>query len=253
MLPEDYDIYILSRREKQNYFTITMLILFSAGYVFYKSVTVALIMCIFSAAGLPFYKRMLADRRKNALRTQFKDMLYSVSSSVMSGRHLPEAIEGSYNAVTLIHGEESILALEIKNMIRQMKQANSSDETVIKDLAERSKIREINDFADACATCRRTGGDLNRMIFHSVNLLSHNIEIQKEKEVLMAQKKLESRMLAVMPLIVTGFINMSSSDYLDCMYTTFTGRILMSAAFAGTVVSFLWSMKMTYTEGQVNA
>lgn len=252
MLPEDYDVYVLSRREKQNYFTVTLLILFGAGYVFYKSILTAALMCLLSAAGLPFYRRMLADRRKNALRMQFKDMLYSVSSSVTAGRHLPEAIECSYSSVAMIHGEQSVLVLEIKNMIRQMKQANSSDEAVIKDLALRSKVREINDFADACSTCRRSGGDLNKMIYHSVTLLSRNIEIQKEKEVLMAQKKLESRILAAMPLIVTGFINISSSDYLDCMYTTFTGRVLMSAAFAGTVISFLWSMKMTYTEGQVN-
>ena len=69
-----------------------------------------------------------------------------------------------------------------------MKEANSSDETVLRSLAERSRIREITDFSDACSTCRRTGGDLNRMIQRSAELLSHNIEIQKEKEVLMEEK-----------------------------------------------------------------
>ncbi len=253
MLPENYDVHRLSRKELQNYFTITLLVIFCTGYVFYRSVPLALAMCALSVAGLPHYRSMLADRRKNKLRLQFKDMLYSVSSSVTAGRYLPEAIEESYNAVSLIHGEDSILAIEIKNMIRQMKDANSSDETVLKSLAERSRIREVADFADACSTCRRTGGDLNRMIQRSSELLSHNIEIQKEKEVLMAQKKLESRLLAGMPVAVTGLINLSSSDYLDVMYDTALGRILMTAAFTGTVFSFLYSMKITYTEGQVNA
>lgn len=252
MLPENYDVYRLSRKELQNYFTVTLLVIFCTGYVFYRSVALALAMCALSIAGLPHYRAMLADRRKNKLRLQFKDMLYSVSSSVTAGRYLPEAIEESYNAVSLIHGEDSILAIEIKNMIRQMKDANSSDETVLKSLAERSRIREVADFADACSTCRRTGGDLNRMIQRSSELLSHNIEIQKEKEVLMAQKKLESRLLAGMPVAVTGLINLSSSDYLDVMYDTMLGRILMTAAFAGTVFSFLYSMKITYTEGQVS-
>ena len=239
LLPENYDIYRLSGSELQNYFTITVLVIFCTGYVFYRSVPAALVMCLLSVAGLPHYRSMLADRRKNMLRLQFKDMLYSVSSSVTAGRYLPEAIEESYDAVSLIHGSDSILAIEIKNMVRQMKEANSSDETVLRSLAERSCIREITDFSDACSTCRRTGGDLNRMI-------------QKEKEVLMAQKKLESRLLAGMPVAVTGLINLSSSDYLDVMYDTALGRILMTAAFAGTVFSFLYSMKMTYTEGQVN-
>ena len=252
LLPENYDIYRLSGSELQNYFTITVLVIFCTGYVFYRSVPAALVMCLLSVAGLPHYRGMLADRRKNMLRLQFKDMLYSVSSSVTAGRYLPEAIEESYDAVSLIHGSDSILAIEIKNMVRQMKEANSSDETVLRSLAERSRIREITDFSDACSTCRRTGGDLNRMIQRSAELLSHNIEIQKEKEVLMAQKKLESRLLAGMHVAVTGLINLSSSDYLDVMYDTALGRILMTVAFAGTVFSFLYSMKMTYTEGQVN-
>ena len=252
LLPENYDIYRLSGSELQNYFTITVLVIFCTGYVFYRSVPAALVMCLLSVTGLPHYRSMLADRRKNMLRLQFKDMLYSVSSSVTAGRYLPEAIEESYDAVSLIHGSDSILAIEIKNMVRQMNEANSSDETVLRSLAERSRIREITDFSDACSTCRRTGGDLNRMIQRSAELLSHNIEIQKEKEVLMAQKKLESRLLAGMPVAVTGLINLSSSDYLDVMYDTALGRILMTAAFAGTVFSFLYSMKMTYTEGQVN-
>lgn len=252
MPPENYDSYRPSKRELQNYFTVTLLILFCTGYVFYRSTAVALLMCILSLAGLPYYRRLLADKRKNLLRMQFKDMLYSVSSSITAGRYLPEAIEESYSSVALIHGHDSILACEIKNMTRQMKEANSSDESVLSSLAERSGIREIIDFSDACSTCRRTGGDLGRMIQRSVSLLSHNIEIQKEKEVLMSQKKLESRLLAAMPVAVTGLINLSSSDYLDVMYSTALGRILMTAAFAGTVFSFLLSMKMTYTEGQVS-
>ncbi len=253
MPTENYDVYKLSRKELQNYFTITLIVIFCTGYVFYRSVPLALAMCMLSFAGLKHYKGMLADRRKNTLRMQFKDMLYSVSSSVTAGRYLPEAIEESYHSVALIHGDDSVLAVEIKNMIRQMRDANSSDEAVLKSLAERSRIREITDFSDACSTCRRTGGDLNRMIQRSAELLSHNIEMQKEKEVLMAQKKLESRLLAGMPVVVTGLINLSSSDYLDVMYDTALGRILMTVAFAGTVFSFLYSIKMTYTEGQVNA
>jgi len=252
MLPQDYNLYRLSRREVENYLVLTGILLFVSGYVFYQSLIFSAFMSMTSIAGLPWYRRMLADRRKNELRIQFKDMLYSVASSVTAGRYLPEAIEESYSAVSMIHGENSILAREIENMVRQMKEANSSDEAVLTDLAVRSNVRELMDFSDVCLTCRKTGGDLSRMIIRAVALLSQNIDIQKEKEVLMAQKKLESRILAAMPVVVTGFINLSSNDYLEVMYTTAAGRILMTAAFAGTAFSFLWSMKLTYTEGQVS-
>lgn len=252
MLPADYNIYRLSPGELKNYLILTGMILFISGYVFYQNAVFSGLMSLCSIFGLPWYRRMLADRRKNELRLEFKDMLYSVASSVTAGRYLPEAIEESYNAVSVIHGENSILAKEIANMVRQMKDANSSDEAVLTDLAIRSNVQELMDFTDVCLTCRKTGGDLGRMMIRAVSLLTQNIEIQKEKEVLMAQKKLESRILAVMPVAVTGFIDLSSNDYLTVMYTTAAGRILMTVAFIGTAFSFLWSMKLTYTEGQVS-
>lgn len=250
-MPRDYDHYRLGRKELERYFLLTGGVLFVTGYVFYHSLLVSVLLCLLSAAGIPYYRRLLTDRRKNLMRLQFKDMLYSVASSVTAGRHLPEAIEESESAVSLIHGADSILAQEIRSMVRQMKEANASDEKVLADLALRTDIWEICEFADVCLTCRKTGGDLAKMIGRAVTLLSENIEIQREKEVLMVQKKMESRILAAMPLMVAGLINLSSSDYLDVMYTTATGRILMTGALFGTVFSFLWSMKLTYTEGQV--
>ena len=77
------------------------------------------------------------------------------------------------------------------------------------------------------------------MISKAVDLLTQNIELQKEKDLMLMQKKLESRILAVMPVAVTALINLASSDYLETMYTTFTGRIIMTIALAGTVGSFL--------------
>ena len=55
-------------------------------------------------------------------------------------------------------------------------------------------------------------------------------------------------LLAVMPVAVTALINLASSDYLETMYTTFTGRIIMTIALAGTVGSFLWSSWMIHAD-----
>lgn len=249
MVPENYNIYVLSGRELRRYFLMAGSMMFFTGYVFYKSILISAIMAALSIAGIPYYRNMLVDKRKSQLRLQFKDMLYSVSSSLTAGRYLSEAIEESERPVSLIHGKLSVMSLEIRNMVRQMNDANSSDEAVLTDLSIRSDIKEIRDFTDVCLTCRKTGGDLSAVIYRSVALITQNIELQKEKETLMIQKKLESRILAAMPVIVTGFVNLTSEDYLEVMYTTFAGRIMMTAAFAGTVISFLWTLKLTYTEG----
>ena len=82
------------------------------------------------------------------------------------------------------------------------------------------------------------------MIYKAVFMITQNIELNKEKEVMLSQKKTESRILAAMPIIVTGIINITSPDYMEAMYTTSFGRFVMTAALAGTITAFLWSMKL---------
>lgn len=218
--------------------------LFICGFVFYKSVIAACCVMLFSAAGLKAYSRTLADRRKMELRIQFKDMLYSISSSVSSGRHLKEAIIDAEAPAALIHGGDSMIVREIRNMKRIMTETNCSEDVVFTDLAKRSKIREIADFTDVCITCKYTGGDLTAMIDKAVLLLGENIELQREKDVMLSQKKLESKILVVMPVALTALVNLCSADYLAVMYQTFLGRIIMTAAFLGTAGSYLWSSRM---------
>lgn len=201
-------------------------------------------MGLLSFAGIPVYRKMLIEKRKSQLAAEFKDMLYSISSSVTAGRHLGEAIRESEKAVSLIYGENSVLALEIKNMCRIMSETNCSGETVFADFANRCRVNAVADFSDMCMICRITGGDMDRMIYKTVLMLTQNIELNKEKEVMLSQKKTESVILAAMPVIVTGLINITSPDYMDAMYTTFFGRLVMTAALAGTATAFLWSMKL---------
>ena len=75
-------------------------------------------------------------------------------------------------------------------------------------------------------------------------ILTQNIELRSEKHVLLSQKKLESRILALMPPAVILLINLSSSDYLGIMYTTLEGHMIMALSLAATLGSFLWSFRL---------
>ena len=86
------------------------------------------------------------------------------------------------------------------------------------------------------------------MILKAVYVLTENIELEREKEVLLSEKKIESRILTCMPIIVIALINLLSSDYLEVMYTTVLGRFIMTVSFLLTMISFLWSSKMMEKE-----
>ncbi len=251
MVPASYDHYRFSAKELRDYFLKAYFALFVCAYVFYRNLPVALFAGALSAAGLGVYRKSLIEKRRNRIRTQFKDMLYSISSSITSGRHLKEAISDSLETVTLIHGEDAALAAEIRNMCRLMNETNCTAETALEDLAVRSGVKEIVDFTDVCVICQYTGGNLADMITKAVMLLTQNIELQREKDVMLSQKKLECRILALMPVLVTALINLAAADYLQVMYTTAIGRFIMTIALITNAGSFLWSMKMISSRVQM--
>ncbi len=203
-----------------------------------------MIFIVFSLFIIPVYKKLRAENQKQELRVQFRDFLYSVSASVNTGRSLDEALEDSCEPMMMIYGEQSPLVLELAHMAHVIRDTNGSAETLLKDLARRSHIEEIGEFVDVCTTCRKTGGDLASLVGKASEILTQNIELRSEKHVLLSQKKLESRILALMPPAVILLINLSSSDYLGIMYTTLEGHMIMALSLAATLGSFLWSFRL---------
>ena len=240
----DYDSYLMSGDEKRNILLLSGILSGVCGYLYFHSLVISAAASLFSIAVLPIYKKTKIDRQKHDLRLQFRDFLYSVSSSVNTGRNLEEALEDAYGPITLMYGEDCHMARELLRMMSVIRETNCSAEPLLKDLARRSHVDEIAEFVDVCMTCRTTGGDINALIHKASDIITQNIELAREKHVLLSQKRLESRLLALMPPVVIFFINMSSSDYLTLMYTTTAGRLIMAGSLLGTAGSFLWSFRM---------
>ena len=63
-----------------------------------------------------------------------------------------------------------------------------------------------------------------------------------------AQKKFEGKIISVMPLIVILFLNVFSPDYLEPLYTTLAGRMIMTIAIAGLGAAFYLTERLTDIE-----
>lgn len=240
----DYDVYKMGTGERRKVAALGILGSVMCGYLYFHSFIAGAAAAVCSAFLLPVYKKVRAEAGKNELRLQFRDFLYSVSASVNTGRSLEEAMEDARGTLSMIYGEESSMAEELKRMINVIRDTNCSAEPLLRDLARRSHIHEISEFVDVCMTCRRTGGDFASLIGKASDIITQNIELTREKHMLLSQKRLESRILALMPPAVIFLINLSSSDYLSLMYTTVEGRLIMAVSLMSTVGSFLWSFRL---------
>jgi tight adherence protein B len=169
-------------------------------------------------------------KRRNELNLQFKDLLYSVSSSLSTGKSLESSFRDAARDLSIIYPDpETSIIVEIGCINRRL-EMNGTVEAALVDFAARSRIDDIVNFADVICTCRRTGGNMAEVARNASNIINDKIEIRQEIEVLLAERKLEQKLLNVLPLGMVILLSWCAGDYIAPVYTTIAGRLAMTAA-----------------------
>lgn len=241
----DYRQYELSAKEKINFLAAGYIGIFTVLYLFYHSIA-------FSAAGglIPYlflrkYSQLLAGRRRALLTTQFKDLLYSLSASIAANLQITEALEDGMEHLRAMYGDDALLVVELRHMVKGISENRESDIRLLRDFAERSGCEDIHNFVQVYMTCRTMGGDLERVLKSTTDILVDKMNIEREIKTLTAQKKFEGKIISAIPLIVVLFLNVFSPDYLMPLYTTAAGRLIMTMALAGIAAAFYMMERLT--------
>jgi len=125
------------------------------------------------------------------------------------------------------------------NLINSRLRLREPIEGLILELAEKTNVEDVGSLADVIGITKRTGGNLVEVMQHSVRILREKIEIRREMETSWAAKKLEQRLLCVSPVFLILIIRAGSGDFLDPLYSTMIGRLIMVTALALIIFGFL--------------
>lgn len=244
----DYSVYELSRKQTILFCLAGYGVLFTVFFLFYRSAVVSAL-----AGGLVWFLRprfasLLAERRRQELLRQFKDMLYSLSASVTAGRQMGQALIEAFDNLSAMYPPDSPIMGELAAMKRSLTENNAGDAELLVAFAERSGCEDIRSFVQVYLTCRSTGGDLEKVIASTAKILMDKMEISEEIAVLTAQKKLEGRIISLMPPAMILFMNLLSPAYIQPLYATAAGRIVMTLCLCGTFAGVRMMEKLTDVE-----
>jgi tight adherence protein B len=216
-----------------------------AGYLFFDfPYTVAASPAVYLAA-LHIYGSYAAEKRRRTILLQFKDALYSFSSSLSGGRHISEDVRDAIPYLSGIYGPDAYLVGELKNMSADMTAAGATEIEAFAGLAERTGIEDIYDFVSVLDGCRVSGGNAIEAVDRAASLITEKIDTENDIRLMSAQRKFEGRMIAFMPLLVILMLRMISPGYLDPLYDTAEGRVIMMISLAGIAAAEVASEKIT--------
>jgi tight adherence protein B len=226
----DYSAYEMSIKEKAICILIASAAIYAVAYVFYRSHALAALFLPLSFAYPAIRKKQLCERTKKELNIQFKDMLYSLSSSVSAGKTLEAAFGDAIKDLAVIYpNHDAPIISEVEIILRKLK-LNETLENAVMDFAARSHLEDIENFAEVIRINKRSGGNMAEAIKNASAVISDKIEICQEIEVMLSEKKFEQKVLNVTPVIMVILLSLTSYDYMEPVFTTLTGRVVMTVA-----------------------
>lgn len=238
-----YTEYTLTRREWITAFIIAGSAAGVIGYLFYHHVIVALLCTGLGAIYPRFRRRSLLHKRRTELSLQFKQALYSLSSSLAAGRSVENAFYEVVQDLQLLYPDANTDLIREFRIIRVRLENGEPIEQAVQDFSRRAGIEDITNFADVFTACKRTGGDLVEVVRRTSTMIGEKIDIQQEISVMVAQKKFESKVIMLAPVGFLAFLNMSASDFMTPMYSG-VGIIVSTFALFGLIGCSVWIMKI---------
>lgn len=214
------------------------------SFLFYKSsYALILILIIF-----PFYFKQKQQEKRNKqkdnLNQDFKEMINSVSNALVAGYSLENAFLEAQNEFTRLEKKSSDMLRELEFMNAKVK-LNEPLEELILDFATRSDSEDIMLFGQILFFAKRSGGDFTKIIKNTVLQISEKADVRREIEVMVAQKKLEQKIMNVVPLFILLYMSITSSKYMEVLYNNMIGIVLMSILLSVFLGTMYYSKRIT--------
>ena len=212
-------------------------------YLFYDS-SKAVVLLI--PLGIMDYKNLnkkKLGRQKQELTLQFKAMIEALVTSLNAGYSLEHSFEIAAKDLSLLYNKEAFIFEEL-SIIRSGLKVNVPLERLLKDFGERSGIDDIQNFANVVMAAKKSGGNLIRIIQKTVNSIGDKIAVEQEIETMISAKKLEERIMMVMPYGIILYLRVSNGDFLQILYHNLLGVMLMTVFLILICLAELWAEKI---------
>lgn len=227
----DYSVYYFTGKETVFYMTLEAMFTGIMAYLFYDSVFAFFLLIPFAVLSLKNKKEQLCQKRKQQLEMEFRDVILSVSSNLQAGYSIENAFQEAYKELILLYGRGSLMAYELSLLLRKLAN-NEQLEDALLNLAKRSGVQDIRDFADIFQIAKRGGGNMRAVIANTAEIIGDKQAVRLEIDTVMSEKKLEQTIMRYIPFLIIFYISITSKGYFESLYHNVTGWLIMTAALA---------------------
>ena len=242
----DYHEYHYSLREHVRYFAEAALLILLISYLFYHSAFAVVLLIPFYPVFLKIKAKQLLQKQKQELCGQFKETISSVAVALNAGYSVENAWREAKNEMEQMYGEHALIVEELRHLLAHLA-LNVPLEELLKDFAARSDMEDVAGFCQVFFFAKRSGGDFTGIIRTTADRIGQKLELQRQLAADLAARRLESRIMNVVPLVILLYLDLTSPGYFDVLYGNVTGICVMSACLVIYLFAYALSGRMMQT------
>ncbi len=239
----DYQDYRFCWKERIRMMAEYLTISGGFAYLFYRSWIVFALLLFF----YPFYRRRskkkMVSRQQEVLCRQFKDSIQCAAASLSAGYSIENAFREAYAEMRLQYGEHALITEELRYM-NSCLSLNIPLEQFLYDFANRSGLEDVRSFCEVFVFAKRSGGDFIQIIHMTAARISEKNELMEAIQTEISGKKMEQKLMNLMPLFILLYVDVSFGGYLDGLYHNTFGILVMTICLAVYLGAYLLSEKI---------
>ena len=166
-------------------------------------------------------------RKEQEFRGQFKESIRALAAALNVGYSVENALREAAVEMRALYKKDSRIRREYDRMIYQM-DMNRTAEQVMGDFAERVEQEDVIGFTAVFTAAKRTGGDSIQIIRNAVKDISEKMEVENEIDTLLSAKKLEFRIMCVIPMGIILYMKLAFPEFMQVLYGNLFGGAVMS-------------------------
>lgn len=229
---QDYNVYDMSFREKVLFISVAALAIYTVGFIFYRSILIAALLTPLAFLYPGIKAKDIIKRRRKELNIQFKDMLYSLASSVSAGRTVESSFKEALRDLSVLYPDPSTyILIEIKRIISRL-DTNETIENALSDFAARAGLEDVDNFVNVLNISKRSGGSITEIIKSTSAIISDRIEVGQEIDMMLAERRFEQKVLNSVPILMILLLSFSAPEYMHPVFNTAAGRLIMTVSIA---------------------
>ena len=179
------------------------------------------------------------------MEQQFQDGLYSASAALETGCSMERAWIQAEKELEKLYGKDGVFVRELHEMNQKVAVNETLEQQIVK-FAQKTGIESVCDFAEIFRYAKRSGGNLTEIMKRTSAKIRQNVQVQEEIGMHLAARKLEQKIMQIMPLGILGYMRLTSGDYLAPLYHSLSGICMMTICLGIYAGAGLWAQKLMH-------